>query len=123
MCNIFDFLNSNSGAIQVILVLVLVSVTIWYAISTKTMAKIMAQQYTSSTQPYLYPAREIDRNFNPRDNTTIQLKFLFTNVGNVAAQYFVEELILAGTSINPARVNTILFPQQKGYVYSNMYKA
>jgi len=121
MSMIFDFLNSNSGAIQAILVLVLVSVTIWYAISTKTMARIMAQQYVSNMQPYLYPAREVDRNFDPKDNKTIQLKFLFTNVGNAAVHYFVEEFTLENTSINPPKVNTILFPQQKGFIHSNLY--
>lgn len=103
------------------MVFVLVSVTIWYAISTKKMAKIMAQEYASNTRPYLYPAREVDRNFVPQDNTALQLVFHLTNVGNVPVEHFVEELVLEQASINPQKVNTILFPQQKGTIFSNSY--
>jgi hypothetical protein len=117
MCTIFHFLNNNSGVIQAILVLILVSVTIWYAISTKKMADIMHHQFLSSMRPYLYPAIEIERdfipNYNPNNNYSIQLKFLFTNVGSVPVNYYVDELILNGSSINPPKTNSNLFPGQK----------
>lgn len=119
MSIVFQFLNNNSGAIQSILVLILVSSTIWYAISTKEMAKIMNRQFLSSTRPYLYPAIEIERdfipNYNPNSNFSIQLKFLFTNVGSVPVNYYVEEVMLNGSSINPPKTDSVLFPGQKSH--------
>jgi hypothetical protein len=124
MCSLFHFLNSNSGAIQAILVLILVSVTIWYAISTKEMAKTMNRQFLSSTKPYIYPAIEIDRqfapNFNASSNNSIQLKFQFTNVGTVPAKYYVEKVMLNGSPITTQKTDLILFPGQKSYFGSEI---
>jgi len=90
------------------------------------MSEIMVKQYFSSTKPYLYPAREVDRNyipnFNPQNNTSVQLRFLFTNLGNTSVKYFADEITLHGSSINPQKISTILFPNQKGYITSNIYQ-
>lgn len=127
METILNFLNSNSGAIQAILVIVLVSVTIWYAISTKKMADLTNQQYVLSTKPFLYPAREVGRNFkpnyNPINNTSVQLNYLFTNLGRVPVKFFVDEFTLDGESINPQKIDTIFFPNQKGYITSKLYQS
>lgn len=127
MCTILNFLNNNSGAIQAILVLVLVSVTIWYAKSTKSMANISQAQYITSTRPYLYPAIEIERLFsigyNPLNNYSIQLKFLFTNVGSVPVNHYVDDIILNEASINTPRKDAILFPGQKSYFGSDILQS
>ena len=121
------FLNENSGAIQAILVLTLVLVTVWYAVSTKKMANIMFSQFLTSTRPYLSPSRVIDRYFepgvDPSFSTCLQLRLGFTNVGNVSVNYYVNELILNGTSINPEKIETILFPSQEGYLKSALLKS
>lgn len=118
---IIDFLNCNSGAIQAILVFVLVIITIWYAASSKKMTQIMKKQYASSIKPYLYPAREVERIYSQTTNYRMQLVFSFINLSNVAISYYIDELILQNTSINPPKDKLVLFPQQKGYLYSNEY--
>ncbi len=52
MSAIFDFLNSNSGAIQGIAVVVLVIATIYYAVQTQRTVKEMKRQNTADIKLY-----------------------------------------------------------------------
>lgn len=118
-----DFLNTNSGAIQAIMVIVLVSVTIWYAQSTKDMATLMHKEYKLHTRPFLLTRRDVDRMFQEGNSRVIQLRFHFVNTGNVPIEYFTEKLLLEKKSIKPPKVITTLFPNQDGSLYSNIYES
>lgn len=121
MYKLLNFLNNNQGAIQAILVFVLVGVTIWYAISSNKMTNIMKQEYELSTSPYLFLSRTVDRNRDFNNTKVLQLVFHFTNGGKVPVEYFIEELILSNSSINPEKVTSLLFPNQEGTLSSNLY--
>ncbi len=110
-----DFFNQWGTSIQAITVVILVGITTWYARTTKTMSRIMLNEYKLKTRPYLSIERAVDRYFNNLQNT-IQLGFHFINLGNVSVKYYVEELMLSGVNINPQRIDTILLPKQEGII-------
>lgn len=136
MITLLNFLDTWSGAIQAIMVIVLVGVTIWYAYSTKKMAKLMNKEYSLHSMPFLAVKRDINRTYGKvidcnadnikasQDNKILQLDFSYDNVGHVPIKHYTEKVQINGVDITPEKVETIIFPAQQGCVlYSKFYEA
>ena len=114
------FLNTNSGAIQAVTVVILLFVTWWYAYTTMKMSSVMQNQFNQSTQPFLSLSSGINRGITENDLKSIQLIFSLKNVGQVPIVYSNAELEIKGVSINPKIVSLVLFPDQATSIYSNL---
>ena len=91
-----NYLNSNAGAIQAFMAVILVLVTIWYAFKTNQMATIMSKQLEMTSQPYLTIDKDIiltmeQDPINPQNLAPLThwVRFVFTikNVSNVPLKY------------------------------------
>ena len=77
MRRMLHFLNTNSGAIQAVTVVILLFVTWWYAYTTMKMSSVMQNQFNQSTQPFLSLSSGINRGITEND-----LKLCSTNKCN-----------------------------------------
>ena len=125
MEQVLCFFETWSSAIQAIMIVVIVLVTIWYAYSTKKMVKLMNQEYALNSMPLLSITRTVDRNFKSMDteNKMVQLVVHYLNLARVPVRYFTKKVKINGTSINPKKVETVLFPQQDGTLSTNFYRS
>ncbi len=110
-----------STIVQAISTVVLAVITIWYAYSTREMSKIMQRDYSLKTTPFLKIERDIDRLFDKTNPNVLQLRFHYSNVGQVPVKYQTGSLSLDGKSINPPKSTSVLFPGQQGTLFSNSY--
>ena len=117
-----DLLNANSGAIQAVTVLILVAVTLWYAISTKRMANLMDHEFRLHSRPYL-SLGDIDRVYYEDNPLALQLKFHLINVGNVPVFHFAEDIMLEDSSVTPPQTPLVLFPKQETKLLSALYES
>jgi hypothetical protein len=110
--------------VQTFSTVVLVFVTIWYAISTKNMLAVMQQDFRLKTLPYLSIERGIGRNIQ-RDtvlhHSLLQLQFKLINIGNVPFKYKIEAVTLNNKEIHPKPVELYLFPTEWINQWSNVY--
>lgn len=125
MEQILCFFNTWSSAIQAIMVIVLVLITIWYARSTKEMAKLMNKEYALNSMPMLSIGRDVDRDLkeNVATNKMVQLIFHYFNLGRVPVRYYTRKVKLNKKSINPKKTESNLFPQQTGTLKTDFYKS
>lgn len=115
-----EFFKNWSDAIQAIMIIILVSTTIWYARATKKMADTMKKEHSLKTVPMLMIDRDIIRTMVTAN--TMQIKFLYKNIGKVPIIYNTELVELNKKSILPDTPDTILLPNQQGSLYSKWYK-
>ena len=107
MDNLINLLNQNSGAIQAISTIVLVVITIWYAVSTKRMANLMRDQITSkirventSIGSQFIEDWILKHNFDKNSFLTIIAIFDVRNEGNASGSLYKPSLEIILPTIN-----------------------
>jgi hypothetical protein len=104
--------TSTHNKIQAVMIIVLVIITLWYAISTSSMVSIMKEDFDLNNRPWVY--------FKPMEFNTdmeeIPVNLVLTNTGKVPAEGFVKNItyFLCGEdySFNEP-IAFVLFPNEE----------
>jgi hypothetical protein len=119
MDEIITFLNQNAGAIQGISTVVLVAVTIWYAISTKKMSDLMKSQITSKILienillgTSFWDDYFLTRKFSKNQYFNFKIIFDVRNEGNASGSIYKPSIEISSTNYQKA---FILNPKTKDY--------
>lgn len=111
---IWNKIGESNNQIQAIMVIILVSVTIWYAISTYQMTQTSKQDSDLNNRPWIYFEPQFDQ--APGE---LRVNILLKNVGRVPSEVIIKKTIfLIGNEDYSLDYNqkTIIFPGQEGYM-------
>ena len=117
-----NFFNSNkyiieglSNIVQVITVIVLVVITIWYANSTKQMADIMRDEFKISNRPYI-SINQFHTNLNGK-NEAMEIIADIKNIGKIPGKLLKIETSLGGPKslTENAEKNLLIYPNETVY--------
>lgn len=96
-----------STIVQAVMIIILVGVTLWYAVSTKTMTNIMSEEFKLSNRPYVSMA---SYRWKEKDEGEYLLQAILKNHGKIPAIIFYSESKSDILMSAPANMNFLLYP-------------